>query len=69
MNIAEIRKSYPQYNDLSDQALADGFHKKFYSDIPKNDLYLSNKALNSLSLGGESPVNRNTLPVCESVTW
>lgn len=39
MNIQDIRKQYPQYNDLSDQELADGFHSKFYSDIPKNDFY------------------------------
>lgn len=34
MNIQEIRKKYPQYNDLSDQELAAGLHKKFYSDLP-----------------------------------
>ena len=39
MNIQDIRKQYPQYSDLSDQVLADGFHKKFYSDIPKTDFY------------------------------
>lgn len=33
-NIADIRKQYPQYADLSDQELAQGFHQKFYSDIP-----------------------------------
>jgi len=32
--IAEIRKQYPQYADISDQELAQGFHQKFYSDIP-----------------------------------
>lgn len=32
--IADIRKQYPQYNDLSDEQLAQGFHQKFYSDIP-----------------------------------
>jgi len=37
MNINEIRKQYPQYEDLSDQQLVDGFHKKFYSDIPLED--------------------------------
>ena len=33
MNIAEIRQKYPQYNDLSDEQLAQGLHKKFYSDM------------------------------------
>jgi hypothetical protein len=37
MDINEIRKQYPQYEDLSDQQLVDGFHKKFYSDIPLED--------------------------------
>lgn len=34
MNLTQIREKYPQYNDLSDEALAKGFHKKFYSDMP-----------------------------------
>lgn len=33
-SIAEIRSKYPQYNDLSDEQLAQGLHKKYYSDIP-----------------------------------
>lgn len=39
MNISEIRKQYPQYSDLSDTELADGFHRKFYADIPKDKFY------------------------------
>ena len=39
MNIQEIRKQYPQYNDLSDKELADAFHKKHYSDIPIGTFY------------------------------
>lgn len=30
---AEVRAQYPQYADLSDQQLAEGLHKKFYSDM------------------------------------
>lgn len=37
--IAEIRQKYPQYNDLSDNELADAFHGRFYSDIPKDQFY------------------------------
>ena len=37
--LAELRKQYPQYNDLSDQDFADGFYQKFYSDMPKDDFY------------------------------
>jgi hypothetical protein len=33
-NIAEIRQQYPQYQDLSDEQLAQGLHQKFYSDMP-----------------------------------
>ena len=33
--ITEIRAQYPQYADMSDAALADALHKKFYSDLPK----------------------------------
>ena len=34
-SLAEIRQQYPQYNDLDDTALADALHKKFYSDMPR----------------------------------
>lgn len=37
--IAEIRQQYPQYSDMSDVQLADAFHSKFYSDIPKDTFY------------------------------
>ena len=39
MNIAEIRQKYPQYNDLSDQELADSLHRKFYADMPPAEFY------------------------------
>lgn len=35
--LAEIRQKYPQYSDMSDGALADALHKKFYSDMPRGD--------------------------------
>jgi hypothetical protein len=31
---AEVRSQYPQYKDLTDQQLAEGLHRKYYSDIP-----------------------------------
>jgi hypothetical protein len=37
--ISEIRQQYPQYSDMSDVELADAFHSKFYSDIPKDQFY------------------------------
>lgn len=36
-SIAEIRAKYPQYNDMSDQQIADALHTKFYSDIPRQE--------------------------------
>lgn len=35
--LSEIRQNYPQYNDLSDEAFADAFHKKFYSDMSREE--------------------------------
>lgn len=34
-SLADVRAQFPQYQDLSDQQLADGMHKKFYSDMPR----------------------------------
>lgn len=33
--IAKVRQSHPEYGDLSDQQLADGLYRKFYSDMPR----------------------------------
>lgn len=35
MNINEFRKTYPQYNDLSDAEVASKLHSTFYSDMDK----------------------------------
>lgn len=35
--IAEVRQKFPQYADLSDEQLAQGLHKKYYSDLPFED--------------------------------
>lgn len=37
MNIQEVRKKFPQYEDLSDQKLADALHSKFYKDMPRDE--------------------------------
>lgn len=36
-DLASFRQQYPQYNDMSDGALAVSLHKKFYSDMPIAD--------------------------------
>jgi hypothetical protein len=33
--LAEFRKQYPQYDDMSDKQLADSLYQKFYSDMPR----------------------------------
>lgn len=40
MNVEEIRKMFPEYDDLPDNTLADGLHGKFFSDMAK-DIFLS----------------------------
>jgi len=37
MNLQEIRAKYPQYDDLSDDQVATGLHKAYYSDMPYED--------------------------------
>jgi hypothetical protein len=34
--LADFRAQHPEYNDMSDNALADSLHAKFYSDMPKD---------------------------------
>jgi hypothetical protein len=36
-SLAEIRAQHPEYNDLDDEALATGLHKKFYADLPEDE--------------------------------
>jgi hypothetical protein len=33
--LADIRAQHPEYGDLSDQQLADGMYRKYYSDMPR----------------------------------
>jgi hypothetical protein len=33
-SIEDVRKQYPQYNDMSDLDLAKGLHQRYYSDMP-----------------------------------
>lgn len=37
--LQQIRKKYPQYNDMSDKELADKVYAKYYSDMPKQQYY------------------------------
>lgn len=35
--LADIRRQYPQYSDLSDKDIADALHSRFYADMPRAD--------------------------------
>lgn len=37
--LADFRRQYPQYSDMSDTELADAIYRKYYSDLPKTDVY------------------------------
>lgn len=37
MNIVEFRQKYPDYDDMSDQQLADSLYRKFYSDMDRGE--------------------------------
>lgn len=39
ITMQDVRAKYPQYNDMSDQQLADALHARYYSDVPKGDFY------------------------------
>jgi hypothetical protein len=39
MTLKEIRQKYPDYDDMSDEQLADALHTKLYSDLPKEKVY------------------------------
>lgn len=39
LTMQEVRSKYPDYNDLSDEQLADSLHAKHYSDMPKEEFY------------------------------
>lgn len=56
-SIAEIRKQYPDYGDLSDQQLADALHQKHYADIPKAEFYAK------VGLGAAAPAAAAPSPV------
>lgn len=39
ITIQDIRKKYPQYNDMGDRDLANALHKKYYSDMPVEEFH------------------------------
>jgi len=58
--LAEIRAQYPEYNDLTDQQLADGIYKKHYSDMPRDQF--------DAKIGLVQPGKGDRLPFAPGVT-
>jgi hypothetical protein len=54
MNIEEVRQKYPQYNDLSDEQLLQGLHKKYYNDMPVEQ-FMSKFEVDSVQTPVETP--------------
>jgi hypothetical protein len=39
LTMQDVRAKFPQYNDMSDDALASALHQKFYADMPQDQFY------------------------------
>lgn len=39
MDLQTFRTEYPEYNDMSDQELAERLHRSLFSDIPKEQFF------------------------------
>ena len=53
--IARLREQYPEYSELSDEQLADGFYEKYYSDMSKADFYERVGLSNTLQTNNVKP--------------
>lgn len=65
ITIADVRKKYPQYGDMTDQQLGDALHKKFYSDMPKDafaaKIGLGDKSIPDAAIATEKPKDERSL--------
>lgn len=57
--IADIRKQFPQYADVSDQDLAQAFHQRYYKDIPFDEF--------ATQIGLTAPKVSDLVPKAKSV--
>jgi hypothetical protein len=60
--IAEVRNKFPQYSDMSDAALGDALHAKFYADIPKADFFAKIGLAKATDMVGQIPDARREAP-------
>lgn len=61
LSLTSFREKYPEYNDLSDDALAQGIHKKYYSDMPIAEF--SKKVGHSTSTEPLTPPVKGEIPL------
>lgn len=57
-----IRQQHPEYSDLSDQQLADGLYKKFYSDMPRDQFNVKIGLSNPAAAATTQPSAPDTQP-------
>ncbi len=55
--IKEFRKSFPEYDDFSDQQLAEKLHEKYFSNLEREDFY-ARIGLNAQKATPAPPANK-----------
>jgi len=63
MSLQEYRQKYPQYDDLSDEQLMQGIHKKSYSDMPYPEFATKITKTASPLPPGVTPTGITSVPV------
>ena len=70
--LAEFRGQYPQYNDMSDEVLAEKLHSKFYNDLSFDDfsdkIGLRKSGILSAGIGGLKRIVSSGQTAIESLT-
>lgn len=65
--LADFRRQYPQYDDMSDVELADALYRKYYSDLPKDQVFARLGVKPPQGARGEAPVIAPVAPVTPQV--
>ena len=58
--LADFRRQYPQYDDMGDAELAEAIHQKFYSDLPKEQVFKKLDIQLPKTASVQEPVQRGT---------
>ena len=59
--LSTLREKYPQYNDMTDQELADRFYNKHYSDMPKDEYYSKMGLSQQQNPQGKNPQEQSSI--------